>query len=81
MNLFELENYLSKLKLHPDAYSIGIGLPEADETYCIVNEDGLWRIYYAERGQGSDMREYDSEDEACDAFIELLKSDESVWLR
>lgn len=81
MNLSELACLLEQLELHPNAYSIGIGIPEADETYCLVQENGVWRIYYAERGQRSDMREYVSEEEACNAFLELLKSDESVWLR
>ena len=81
MKLPKLVRCLKQLGIHPDAYSIGIGVPEADETYCLVQEKGVWRIYYAERGQRSDEREYASEDKACNAFLELLKCDESVWLR
>jgi hypothetical protein len=80
MNLSELASRLERLEIHPDAYSIGIGVPEADETYCVVQENGVWRIYYAERGQRGGLHEYASEDEACNAFLELLKNDESVWL-
>lgn len=81
MKLSTLVSYLEQFEFYPNAYSIGIGIPEADETYCLVQENGIWRIYYAERGQRSDMREYANEEEACNAFVELLKSDTSIWLK
>ncbi|SFM79372.1 hypothetical protein [Nitrosomonas communis] len=81
MNLPELIGRLKQLGARPDAYSIGIGVPEANETYCLVQENGIWLIYYAERGQRGDLHEYATEEEACNAFLELLKNDESVWSR
>lgn len=81
MNVTELEQYLSQSNIHPDAYSISTGIPGVEDRYCLVEEDGMWTAYYADRGQRVDQRKYRDENSACWGFLDLLKSDESVWLK
>lgn len=80
MNLQELRRYLQNKRVHPDAVSIGTGLPHETEKYCIVKEGATWEVYYSERGAKTSLTRFDSEEKACEYLIELLTRDESVWL-
>jgi hypothetical protein len=66
---------------HSHAVSVGMGVPQAEEVYCLVKDGEHWEVYYAERGQKIDLEVFESEDEACDYLYEILKQDSSVWVR
>ncbi|MBN9647735.1 hypothetical protein J0L31_12120 [Terrisporobacter glycolicus] len=67
----ELKIQLIRSHVPEDAYSLNGGLP--NEKYClnylIVKK---WQVYYSERGVKTGLKEFDSEDEACNYLYELL---------
>jgi hypothetical protein len=81
MNVYELEQTLRANNIHPEAVRFGSGLPDADEQYCIAREGSRWEVYYAERGQKSNVKIFDSEDAACSYLLSILKQDASVWFK
>lgn len=80
MTMQELKVYLVGKRIHPEAVSIGSGLPYETEKYCLVKEGQLWEVYYSERGTKGSLMQFRSEDEACRYLIKLLEQDQSVWL-
>ncbi|MDU4860892.1 MAG: hypothetical protein E6356_10365 [Terrisporobacter othiniensis] len=78
MNKKELSAKLIKTKVPKDAYSLDGGLP--NEMYCLDYLIGKkkWQVYYSERGVKTGLKEFESEDEACnyfyDSLIDTLKS-------
>ena len=64
--ILQLNNTPSKL------FSLVGGLP--NESVCIENHNNHWGVYYSERGKRNNFTEYDCEDDACNAFLELLLS-------
>ena len=80
MNVHQLEQMLQSENIHPAAVRINHGLPDADEQYCIVQEDGRWEVYYAERGQKGNLKRFYHEHDACEYLLSILKQDASVWL-
>lgn len=80
MTLSELDNYFRTKNIHPDAISLGVGLPSETEKYCIVKINNTWEVYYSERGTKGQLTLFKSETKACDYFINLVLSDNSVWL-
>lgn len=81
MNVHQLEQILQSRNIHPAAVCINSGLPYADEQYCIVQEDGRWEVYYAERGQKGTLKRFYHEHDACEYLLSILKQDKSVWLK
>jgi len=73
MNTTELVERLNQLDVNPSSYSIGAS--SADEQYVIREEGGAWLVFYAERGLRSGLKQFASEDEACDYFLNLLERD------
>lgn len=55
------------------------GDPRQHDMYHIMRRDGMWEVYYAERGHKWDCRQFESEEEACDYLWELLRRDETIW--
>jgi hypothetical protein len=68
----ELKKRLDQIGVSDDLYSLLIGgFP--NEAYCLIkNEDG-WEVYYSERGQKSDVQQFENESEACEYLLEELK--------
>jgi len=79
MTVNALLRLLKEKGAHPDAVSVGLGVPQADEVYCLVKDGACWEVYYAERGQKVDLEVFESEDKACDYLYDVLKLDSSVW--
>ena len=77
MDKKELSNKLLLEKIPQETYSLGGGLPY--DKYCLSNSNGIWEVYYSERGGKFQLKEFDSEEEACEYFykwiIERLKFD------
>ncbi|GAA1576699.1 hypothetical protein GCM10009804_36650 [Kribbella hippodromi] len=75
MNVQELSALLQSKGVPPGAYSIG---SDSSESYCLLPEQGSWRVYYSERGNRNDERVYANEADACQALLDLLLRDRSV---
>lgn len=63
MNRFKLKRLLEEKKIPEKVYSLRGGLP--NEAYCIRKRSEKWEVYYSERGGESDLKEFSSEEEAC----------------
>lgn len=71
MKVNELKKRLDEIGVSEDVYSIMFGgLP--NERLCIVKEE-MWKVYYSERGRRSGEKFFETEEEACEYFFELLK--------
>ena len=46
-----------------------------NETLCLEKSDGVWRVYYCERGQRSPFGSYPTEEEACGEVLRRLLDD------
>ena len=75
MTILELENLIKEK--HYDLRALCIGSsPNYDERFnLLIREDGKYEIFYGEHGQKSNPRVYDNEEEAADAFYEIVKRD------
>lgn len=71
MNLAKLSEALDAAKIDGGSYAIND--PFADECYTIIGNYGRWSVYYAERGLRTGERTFDSEDEACRYFLNVLE--------
>ncbi len=71
----ELEQKLLQEEVSKDLYSLKGGLP--NESYCFNEQNGVWEVYYSERGTKSNLKAFNSETEACEysytSLIEMLK--------
>ena len=66
-----LERKLNELNIDKHAYDLNGGLP--NETYCIEESDGKWYTYYSERGKRTSFNSFETEEEACQYFLDWLK--------
>lgn len=69
MNREELSKELIKKGIPQDAYSLFGGLP--NECFCIA-EEKQWEIYYSEKGKKTQLRKFNTEDEACEFMLNKL---------
>lgn len=67
----ELRKKLNALNIDKFAYNLNGGLP--NEAYCIEEFEGKWYTYYSERGQRTSLKEFETEKEACQYFLDWLK--------
>lgn len=70
MDRLELGQQLKALNAPADSYAIG---DVRDEALCLVEESGVWKIFYSERGLRTEEQSFDREDVACEAFLHRLK--------
>ncbi|MFJ7511184.1 hypothetical protein ACIQW7_17170 [Peribacillus simplex] len=66
----ELQQMLINANVPKDLYNLNGGLP--NEAFCLNKEDNIWEVYYSERGVKSQLKKFDSEDEACDYFYKTI---------
>ena len=71
MTLEKLEKILHDLGIPDDLYMIN-NRYIYDDCLCIKNEDG-WKVYYCERGKKLGLKEFSSEEEACEYFLDEIK--------
>lgn len=69
MKLEELKNKLLSETLIENKYCIGRA---SDNKYCIMQDNGEWVTFYYERGCKDRLKRYESEEDACTAFYEIL---------
>lgn len=77
MNIKELERELNQLNVPSSWYSFN-KLFREDRT-CLIEEGGCWEIYFFERGQKKDIKQFSSEAEACSFLLRQMKSDLSIF--
>lgn len=68
MNVKELKQILIAKKINPLSYNF-IGKWE-NEDFCLVYRDGMWEVYYSERGNRNCLKRFSKEEEACQYFFE-----------
>lgn len=74
MNREQLEKELDANEVDPAAYYFGNGFP--NEAYVLTQErNGKWSVYASERGARAGNRTFDTEDEACSFFLDLVLRD------
>lgn len=76
MNRDDLRRQLDELKVNPNSYSLDGGCPS--ESYVLSDEgNGVWSVYYSERGNRSSEIKFNSESDACVELKRRLLSDSS----
>ena len=71
MDVVALKEILQNDKISKDFYSLQGGLP--NESYCIEKRGNNWEVYYSERGTKTDLKIFDTEDEACKHLYKRIK--------
>jgi sarcosine oxidase delta subunit len=77
MKIPELRRALAELHVLRRAVSIG-GIDAREEQYRLEKDGKCWVTYDYERGNKNGIREFSSEDDACDHFLEMLRNDVSA---
>lgn len=70
MTKIELQKRLQEEHIRNDAYCLDGGLP--NEAFCLNKNGKQWEVYYSERGGKSGLKIFNSEEEACSYFYNLL---------
>ncbi len=65
-----LEKELERKKIPKNTYNLNGGLP--NEAFCLNSNQGLWEVYYSERGVKSSLKIFKTESEACDYLLQAL---------
>lgn len=71
MKLQELKILPNREQISKSYYSLDAMLP--NEKLCLIFSNDVWNIYYSERGQKNSIAEFNSEDDACEYFYQILK--------
>ncbi|MGH8491408.1 MAG: hypothetical protein ACREXS_21750 [Gammaproteobacteria bacterium] len=75
----EIVDRLKRYGVDPnDVFNANGDLLENDK-YHLVSSEGVWQVYYSERGHKWDYREFNSESDACEYLWNLLEKDETIW--
>lgn len=70
MDIEELKRRLVEEGCSTTNYSIGY---RDSDVFCLLNENGTWRVFYTERGQDNvPIFESQSEGEACKFFFDYI---------
>ena len=72
MEKSDLEKLLKGKGIPEDAYTLLGGIP--NEKFCLENRKNIWEVYYSERGIKTDLRQFDSESDACEYLYRKLLS-------
>ena len=71
MNIEQLDQKLKNLGIPKDLYNFDDAGRE-DERFCIKEKNGIWNVYYKERGEKTTDEYFNSEEEACNFLLKLL---------
>ena len=66
----ELERQLIELNVPPQAYSLG---HYTSESYCLIEEDGGYAVFFFNRGTRSEERTFSDIDLACRHLLSLVE--------
>lgn len=64
MNRAELKTILKKNHVSDFKYNLD-GAGRDDERLCLIYDNGIWQVYYSERGVKTTDKHFNSESEAC----------------
>lgn len=70
MRRHELKLKLIENGVPDDMYSLEGGHP--NEAYCLNKNGPVWEVYYSERGIKTGLRQFESEEQACDYLYESI---------
>jgi len=73
MNPQELQSVLRAEGIRSDAYDLEGGHP--NERYVLSVHDVGWSVYYSEKGLETGLKQFSSEEEACEYLLKLLRDD------
>ena len=73
MNSNELKQTLEREEFVKGTYSLTGGRHQ--DAYCLSYENGVWHVYYSERGEETERTSFDDEASACDFFLERMRAD------
>ena len=76
MNRAKLKQVLDNEGIRADAYDLEGG--DGSERYNLRECNGVWDVYYSERGIESGLRRFSNEQEACVHLLNLLREDSST---
>jgi hypothetical protein len=76
MTKSELQKILRSEYIRQDAYDLDGG--HRTETYTLGEAQGRWFVYYSERGLESGRKDFATESEACEYFLNWLRRDPTV---
>lgn len=71
MNRADLKNILEQNNVPKYVYNFD-SQGQKDERFTLVCEDGLWRVYYVERGVKTTDESFESEDAACEYLRSVI---------
>lgn len=66
----ELQQSLMSANVPKFLYNLDGGLP--NEAFCLNKDGEIWEVYYSERGIKSQLKQFDSEHEACIYFYKTV---------
>jgi hypothetical protein len=70
MNAETLKRRLLEEGCSPINFSIG---PGGSDVFCLENQNGIWRVFYTERGKDDDpIFASASEEEACEFYFDYI---------
>jgi hypothetical protein len=73
MNRAQLRDILVREGFRMDVYDLDGG--HSPECLTLARRGNVWSVYYSEHGIESGKRDFESEDSACEYFLEVLRSD------
>ena len=73
MNKQQLLQAIRKEGIREDAFDLDGG--HLSETYTLSESYGRWLVYYSEKGLESVKKEFNTQSQACEYLLNLLKKD------
>lgn len=70
MDRKQLEQRLKQENISEYYYSLEGGFP--NEAFCINKSNNTWEVYYSERGNKSQLKIFELEEDACDYFFNWI---------
>ena len=74
MSIDRIRDALLAHRIRPDAVSIH-GSDSTEGQYRLVRHRGVWSVYYWERGERRQLREFPHESDACAYLLDLVLRD------
>lgn len=71
MNRDSLKAILIKNNV-PSYYYNLYGVGETDQRVCLEFDNGNWIVFYSERGKTFDLKQFSTEDDACQDVLNRL---------
>lgn len=71
LSFYSLHVKMGELGIPKNYYSIG---KYGEEALCIIYEDGKWHVFEGERGKRFNLHSFENELDACNCFVERIKT-------